>query len=203
MSSWKFGKEQEKFARLVLLDLIDQALCKEAVSGEVSDLPGNQGGWPSGRPPAGACPLDDSETLQITQLLDRRQLKRLVELDALLERDAKDEISSAELRRVAEIVESLGDDKGAYLWWKRAAVSGDEDAKCYLEILDEELEVRDYPGEDIPLDVQKSIAHLMSNSLMHFCIRERETGNDLKDAFEEIEKFLANPDQVADGGRRI
>lgn len=43
MSSWKFGKEQEKFARLVLLDLIDQALCKEAVSGEVSDLPGNQG----------------------------------------------------------------------------------------------------------------------------------------------------------------
>ncbi|WP_330321283.1 hypothetical protein OG927_35785 (plasmid) [Streptomyces clavifer] len=82
-------------------------------------------------------------------------------------------------------------------------MSGDEDAKCYLEILDEELEVRDYPGEDIPLDVQKSIAHLMSNSLMHFCIRERETGNDLKDAFEEIEKFLANPDQVADGGRRI
>ena len=43
MSSWKFGKEQEKFARLVLLDLIDQALCKEAVSGEVSDLPGKQG----------------------------------------------------------------------------------------------------------------------------------------------------------------
>lgn len=44
----------------------------------------------------------------------------------------------AQLRRIAELTESLFDADAARPWWKRAAKAGDEDAADYLDVLTEE-----------------------------------------------------------------
>ncbi|MEW2553656.1 hypothetical protein AB0957_18215 [Streptomyces zhihengii] len=207
MNSWMFDEEREALGRLVLLELFDQALCEESRLGEVSVLILKQWGRPSGRPPAGACLVTDGGSpLRVRDLLrDRRQRTRLCELLSLLNKDAKGPLEPSEERRVAEIAEAFGDLKAAYGWWRRAAASGDEDAKDYVEILEEELGVSDAPD-----DAAKSRRLFREHFtvppiqvLRRFCSREKIAESELNDLFGEIEQFLSNPDQVADGGRRI
>ncbi|MFF3367188.1 hypothetical protein [Streptomyces misionensis] len=206
MSSWMFDEEREAFGRLVLLELFDQALREENRLGEVSLLTLNQGGRPSGRPPAGACLVTVENPLRVRDLLrDRRQRDRLCELFKLLNKDTKNQLEPAEERRVAEIAEAFGDLKAAYGWWRRAAASGDEDAKDYVEILEEELGVSDIP-DDAATSRRLFREHFtvpQVRLLRRFCSREQIAETELDDLFGEIEQFLSNPDQVADGGRRI
>jgi hypothetical protein len=206
MSSWMFDEEREAFGRLVLLELLDQALREESRMGEVSDLTLNLGGRPSGRPPAGACLATVENPHRVRNLLrDPRQRNRLRELFKLLNKDTKSQLEPAEERRVAEIAEAFGDLKAAYGWWQRAAASGDEDAKDYVEILEEELGVSDAPDDTTTSSrlffVQFTVPQV--RLLRRFCNREQIAESELNDLFEEIEQFLSNPDQVADGGRRI
>lgn len=206
MSSWMFDEEREAFARLVLLELFDQALCEETRLGQVSDLLVNQGGRPSGRPPAGACLATEEHAIHVRDLiLNRRHRDRLVELLKLFNKDLKDEIVPAEIRRVAEIIESFGDLRGSYRWWQRAAISGDEDAKDYLEILEEDLEVSDVPDEEGKSRTlfREQFTLRQVTTLRRLYSRECVSEKELNDLFGEIEQFLSNPDQVADGGRRI
>lgn len=206
MSSWMFDEERVAFGRLVLLELFDQALREENRLGEVSRLTLNQGGRPSGRPPAGACLVTVGNPLRVRDLLrDRRQRGRLCELFKLLNKDTKNQLEPAEERRVAEIAEAFGDLKAAYGWWRRAAASGDEDAKDYVEILEEELGVSDVP-DDAATSRRLFREHFtvpQVRLLRRLCSREQIAEAELNDLFGEIEQFLSNPDQVADGGRRI
>ncbi|MEV0780798.1 hypothetical protein ACIBLA_25915 [Streptomyces sp. NPDC050433] len=206
MSSWMFDEEREAFGRLVLLELLDQALREENRLGEVSYLTLNQEGRPSGRPPAGACLVTVENPLRVRDLLrDRRQRDRLCELFKLLNKETKNQLEPAEERRVAEIAEAFGDLKAAYGWWRRAAASGDEDAKDYVEILEEELGVSDVP-DDAATSRRLFREHFtvpQVRLLRRFCSREQIAEAELNDLFGEIEQFLSNPDQVADGGRRI
>jgi len=206
MSSWMFDEEREAFGRLVLLELFDQALREENRLGEVSLLTLNQGGRPSGRPPAGACLVTVENPLRVRDLLrDRRQRDRLCELFKLLNKDTKNQLEPAEERRVAEIAEAFGDLKAAYGWWRRAAASGDEDAKDYVEILEEELGVSDIPDDAVTSRrlFREHFTVPQVRLLRRFCSREQIAETELDDLFGEIEQFLSNPDQVADGGRRI
>ncbi|MFJ5726048.1 hypothetical protein [Streptomyces sp. NPDC093149] len=206
MSSWMFDEEREAFGRLVLLELFDQALHEENRLGEVSDLTLNLGGRPSCRPPAGACLVTVEDPFRVRDLLrDRRQRNRLYELFKLLNKDTKGQLKPAEERRVAEIAEAFGDLKAAYGWWRRAAASGDEDAKDYVEILEEELGVSDAP-DDAAVSrrlFREQFTVPQVRLMRRFCSRERIAEDELNDLFGEIEQFLSNPDQVADGGRRI
>ncbi|MGW1395660.1 hypothetical protein ACWD6Q_28815 [Streptomyces nigra] len=138
-------------------------------------------------------------------LRDRRQRNRLFELFRLLNKDSKNQLEPAEERRIAEIAEAFGDLKAAYGWWRRAAASGDEDAKDYVEILEEELGVSDFPDDAAKSRMlfREHFAAPQVRLLRHFCSRERIAEAELNDLFTEIEQFLSNPDQVADGGRRI
>lgn len=43
-----------------------------------------------------------------------------------------------QLRRLAELAESLYDNEAARLWWEKAARAGDQDAADYLAVLDDE-----------------------------------------------------------------
>ncbi|WP_405593898.1 hypothetical protein OG741_37505 [Streptomyces sp. NBC_01410] len=211
MSSWMFDEEREAFARLVLLELFDQAMCEETGLGEVSDLLIHQGGRPSGRPPAGACLVWDERPFRVRDLIgdliaNGRQRERLLELVKLINKETKSPITSAEARRVAEIAEAIGDLKVAYRWWCRAAASGDEDARDYLEILKEDLGVvSDVPDEAIKERrlFREQFMLRQVRVLRSLCSRERVAEKELNDLFGEIEQFLSNPDQVADGGRRI
>lgn len=206
MSSWMFDEEREAFGRLVLLELFDQALREENRLGEVSYLTLNQEGRPSGRPPAGACLVTVENPLRVRDLLrDRRQRDRLCELFKLLNKDTKNQLEPAQERRVAEIAEAFGDLKAAHGWWRRAAASGDEDAKDYVEILEEELGVSEVP-DDAATSRRLFREHFtvpQVRLLRRFCSREQIAEAELNDLFGEIEQFLSNPDQVADGGRRI
>lgn len=207
MSSWMFHEEREAFGRLVLLELFDQALREENRLGEDSVLTLNQGGRPSGRPPAGACLVTVENPLRTRDLLrDRRQRRRLFELFRLLNKDTKNQLEPAEERRVAEIAEAFGDLKAAYGWWRRAAASGDEDAQDYVEILEEELGVSDIPDDAATSRklFREQFAAPQVRLLRRFCSDEQIAESELTDLFREIEQFLSNPGQVADhGGRRI
>jgi hypothetical protein len=59
----------------------------------------------------------------------RRELATLLGLD---------EPDGAQLRRIAEVAESLYDVSESRPWWEKAAAAGDRDAVDYLQILDEE-----------------------------------------------------------------
>ncbi|MFJ2598746.1 hypothetical protein [Streptomyces erythrochromogenes] len=61
------------------------------------------------------------------------------ELTLLLGKEGK---TPADMRRVAEILEVLGRDDMAYEAWSLAAKMGDPDAIDYLEILNEEMQLR-------------------------------------------------------------
>ncbi|MEV5100052.1 hypothetical protein ACFC5H_35140 [Streptomyces rochei] len=206
MSSWMFHEEREAFGRLVLLELFDQALREVDRLGEDSVLTLNQGGRPSGRPPAGACLATVENPLRVRDLLrDRRQRNRLRELFKLLNKDINNQLEPAEERRVAEIAEAFGDLKAAYGWWRRAAASGDEDAQDYVEILEEELGVSDVPDDAATSRrlFREQFTAPQVRLLRRFCSHERIAESELNDLFGEIDQFLSNPDQVADGGRRI
>ncbi|WP_030895954.1 hypothetical protein [Streptomyces sp. NRRL F-5053] len=75
---------------------------------------------------------------------ERRDIEALVELASLLARC--DQVDGAEVRRTAELCELIGRDDMARIYWQRAAEMGDEDARSYLEILEEEEEASGNKG---------------------------------------------------------
>ncbi|MFC9595722.1 hypothetical protein ACFTUC_38745 [Streptomyces sp. NPDC056944] len=196
MSSWFSSEERDALARLVLLELFQQALCDDHRLGEMSD---RVGGRPSGRPPAGAA------NRLIRTSFPTSTLNHFRELAGLLKRSDDEGLSAAEQRRVAELWELLNEQSYANYWWERAADSGDEDAKDYLEIL--KAENKFGPGERAA-SVNDRLANCMT-ALNISRFERSSTGDplvtkrDIERLFAEIEKFLINPDQVADGGRRI
>jgi hypothetical protein len=203
MSSWMFDEERRAFAKLVLLELFDQALCDHNRLGEASLSDHEQGGRPSGRPPAGDRILNPWGEPSIPDTTGSSSRERLRESFVLLNKDVEGEITAAEERRLAEIAESFGDPELAYPWWERAAASGDEDAKDYLEILKEDMGMCGDGAAEVRLSgFQLTVSHV--RTLQHLCGGEpRVAEKELRDLFREIEQFLSNPDQVADGGRRI
>ncbi|MEV6201520.1 hypothetical protein AB0M64_16325 [Streptomyces sp. NPDC051771] len=196
MSDWFSLGERDALARLVLLELFQQALCDDRRLGEVSD---RVGGRPSGRPPAGEAYRLLHESFPMSTLNHFR------ELADLLKRSDDGGICAAEQRRAAELWELLNEQSYANYWWQRAADSGDEDAKDYLEILKEENtfrpEERHVSTDDRLADCVKAL-NLHRRELSR-SDRPLVTKRDIERMFAEIEKILTNPDQVADGGRRI
>ncbi|MEV5605720.1 hypothetical protein AB0L33_30220 [Streptomyces sp. NPDC052299] len=196
MSSWFSSEERDALARLVLLELFQQALCDDHLLGEMSD---RVGGRPSGRPPAGA------ENRLTGTSFPTSTLNHFRELAGLLKRSDDEGLSASEQRRVAELWELLNEQSYANYWWQMAADSGDEDAKDYLEIL--KAEKKFGPGERVASASDRishyvtalNISRLECSSAGH----PQVTKTDIERLLSEIEKFLANPDQVADGGRRI
>lgn len=204
MSSWLVPEEREALVRLVLLELFKQAMDDGHVLGEVS----NQGGGrPAGRPPAGGRPGMDA-LLGVYLEPGARSVRYHPELVALLRRDVKDDLDSAEKRRLAELVEMIFGERVAFSWWEKAAESGDEDAIEYLEVLREELggdrDIRD-------VEAARSIALLKDVLSKHLRAKVRDRRQEIEqilgeaaDAEQligEVEDFLIG--QVPDGGRRI
>ncbi|AZK97615.1 MULTISPECIES: hypothetical protein [Streptomyces] len=196
MSIWFSLRERDALARLVLLELFQQALCDDRRLGELSD---RAGGRPSGRPPAGEA------YLLIQDSFPTSTFNHFRELAELLKRSDDEGVCAAEQRRAAELWELLNEQSYANYWWQRAADSGDEDAKDYLEILKAENKFSSGAGlvstEERLADCVKAL-----NSQRLGLSRgdlPQVTKRDVEMMFAEIEKILTNPDQVADGGRRI
>ncbi|MFJ4321160.1 hypothetical protein ACIP46_38675 [Streptomyces lavendulae] len=177
-------EQRDELVRLVLLELFKQA--DDRGLGAVQ-APG-QGGRPSGRPPAGAG---------VTSPLERKAVTELLEILKSVENSSGR--YSEELRRGAELFELLGNQALANHWWKRAALAGDEDAMDYLEILKEEaggLEVQFLPRRRLLADSVRFRRRLER-------YRGALQGTEIDLLMEEIEEYLASPDQVVDGGRRL
>ncbi|MBT1187827.1 hypothetical protein HET69_28535 [Streptomyces sp. CJ_13] len=216
MSSWS-GPERDVLVRLVLLELFEQAMDRDL--GEVSDQEGGRpsgrppagvqlGGRPSGRPPAGGQAGTSYQT-------DAR-IKVLYELTLLLERDEAEGLSGAEQRRVAELIEFFDKPDVAFGWWEKAAASGDEDAKDYLEILREEMELEGMSSVSVQshrhyssaLFVMRDeiAARNVSSEALHRLSGMFEkaacvTSEDLNQMIRDLEEYLAR--QVTNGGRLI
>ncbi|GAA0925082.1 hypothetical protein [Streptomyces thermoalcalitolerans] len=189
-------------AALVLLELFDQALHGERRLGEVSDH--TAGGRPEGRPPAGVL----NRALAFWEKKNEIPLQAFEELSSLVRKWQKSALTPSDERRVAELLEVMNLPDAARIWWEKAAKSGDEDAKDYLEVLHEEQKHFK----------QVTLLHARIAALRHKICEPREpeesqenywreevgkhlTKSELSRFFAEIEQFLANPDQVADGGR--
>lgn len=192
-------ERRDVLATLVLLELFNQALRGERRLGEVLDHA--EGGRPSGRPPAG---VPKSAVACWVKTRNRIPCQALEEFSLLVHKCRESALTSSDERRVAELLEVMSFPDVARLWWEKAAMSGDEDARDYLEVLREEQMHFEQLAE-----VRARIAALRCQ------IRELEESregfrgklgkhfreSELDRFFAEIEQFLANPDQVADGGR--
>ncbi|MFE2246662.1 hypothetical protein [Streptomyces lavendulae] len=176
-------EQRDELVRLVLLELWKQA--DDRGLGEIS-APG-QGGRPSGRPPAGGSA---EKSLK---------LKALTELIATLNALTVSSSSCPEdLRRVAELFELLGDQPLANRWWKKAALAGDEDARDYLDVLEEEALEIEHARPVLPVgDLRRNLDSRLRG--LRRTLRESEIDRLMK----EVERFLESPDQVVDGGRRL
>lgn len=109
-------------AALVLLELFDQALHGERRLGEVSDHT------------AGVL----NRALAFWEKKNEIPLQAFEELSSLVRKWQKSALTPSDERRVAELLEVMNLPDAARIWWEKAAKSGDEDAKDYLEVLHEE-----------------------------------------------------------------
>jgi hypothetical protein len=105
-----------------LLQLLLDRFLTEKVSPQTA--PG--GGGPGAAPPRPGMPKHGAEAGKHDSARE--------EISLLL----KKKMTGSDSRRIAEILEAVGEDESAYAWWKLAAKMGDPDAADYLEILEEE-----------------------------------------------------------------
>jgi hypothetical protein len=218
-----FYRELRRFAVLLLTDRAHQALnASRRMAGDSAQAEGGQlTGWPPA--PAQRCRL--AQTVNTSSMSEKETA--LYTLASLLLREAKNAATPAETREIAELWEFLDCGEDAVLWWEKAAARGDEDAKDYLEVLQSESMgmvsdpqaslCADHPPQPRGLHDSLVIAlHMGSSCTLSAYSRSRhhhppaeptwDVSEDLRPAVkrmvEEIEAFLAHPDQMTDGRTR-
>ncbi|MFF0561928.1 hypothetical protein [Streptomyces sp. NPDC004266] len=213
MSSWMIPEGRNALVRLVLLELFEQVMDD---SYGTRAVPPQEGGRPSCRPPAGGHGA-----------ITRKQRNLLSELACLLRRNRQGTpLRPAEQRRVAELFELFEAQTLAVLWWKKAAESGDEDAKAYLEVLGEEKDLLNFQcdarKQDPLAELSSALKEVLemlervetprsldlvcrvreiSHCVVESGVPDRVDKKELDRLIREVEEHLAN--QVANGGRLI
>ncbi|MFD5548703.1 hypothetical protein ACFWJQ_18445 [Streptomyces goshikiensis] len=123
----------------------------------------------------------------------------------LIRRRGKENFDAAMMRRFAELLEVVGDQLAANHWWLKAADAGDEDARDYVDFLQEESGfIMSTPEE------QEQVIYMKARHDLLAACTDREAAGRLCPSdvqisidryIEEIEEYLSNPDQVTDGRR--